>query len=463
MSALAAALVYVASLLALGAAFCWRPGTPAARTVGRACLAGLGGGGYLMLLARLSGLPTPRWAIFAAGGLGGLALLWRWRRSPSAVALPAPVGQESLLGRAGELTSAAVIVGSLATVALLALAHPLGEWDAFAIWSLKARVIFEAGLTPRPPYFGCLPQAFTHLDYPLLLPALTAGAYAAQGGPLETGARLPQVVAYLGLLALLYDACRRQVDRFLALALVAAFGSAPALVRWAGTGYADLLLGLFICGAACALLEWQRTCAPRAALACGACAALMALTKSEGLPLAAVVLALLGCVAAARRERRACAQAALAAAVWLTMLIPWWIWSAGIPRVDEDYLGRLLDGTFWRQLDRLSQIGEAMLASARRRDRWGLAWLALALAAAVGWRRFARLEVLLLSGLLLAQLGLYAAAFVASPWQLSEHIAVALERLLLQTLPTACLLAAALLTTPAPSPGCESTPSPRPA
>ena len=44
------------------------------------------------------------------------------------------------------------------------------EWDAFAIWGLKAKVLANASLRSSPRYFHDLSLSYSHLGYPLSVP-----------------------------------------------------------------------------------------------------------------------------------------------------------------------------------------------------------------------------------------------------------------------------------------------------
>jgi len=46
------------------------------------------------------------------------------------------------------------------------------EWDAFAIWGFKAKVLTHEALRPTPAYFHDLTLSYSHLDYPLMVPFL---------------------------------------------------------------------------------------------------------------------------------------------------------------------------------------------------------------------------------------------------------------------------------------------------
>ncbi len=70
----------------------------------------------------------------------------------------------------------------------------------------------------------------------------------------------------------------------------------------------------------------------------------------------------------------------------------------------------------------------------------GLFWMLLAFSAAVGWRGFRRLPVLLLWALLLAHQSLYVITFMVTPWDLNVLLPMISPKLLMQTSPAAVLL-----------------------
>jgi hypothetical protein len=79
---------------------------------------------------------------------------------------------------------------ALATIALGLWDQPHGEWDAWAIWNLRARGLFRAGDAWRDIFSSVVP----HPDYPLLLPLTVARGWMYGG--VETTAA-PAVLAWL--------------------------------------------------------------------------------------------------------------------------------------------------------------------------------------------------------------------------------------------------------------------------
>src|SRR5204863_6002465 len=79
-------------------------------------------------------------------------------------------------------SAAFFVIASLAGTTLLftAASAPYGQWDATAVWNLKARFIYE---NPSDPLSRIVDPALwdTQPDYPLLLPVLVARGWQYAG------------------------------------------------------------------------------------------------------------------------------------------------------------------------------------------------------------------------------------------------------------------------------------------
>jgi len=152
--------------------------------------------------------------------------------------------------------------------------NPQGNWDAWAIWNLRAKFLASpADLAPRAwsPALG----AITHAEYPLLVSGFVARAWSA-GNSLS--AAVPQSTSYVffvALLALVAGGVTVLRGRTLGLLAALALAAAPPLLREVPTQYADVPLAAYIAAALLfSLLD-------RPVLA-GISAAFAAWTKDEG-------------------------------------------------------------------------------------------------------------------------------------------------------------------------------------
>jgi hypothetical protein len=183
--------------------------------------------------------------------------------------------------------------------------HPHGDWDAWAIWNLRARFLFRGGeqwTAAFSPYIS-----WSHPDYPLLVPGTVARGWTYAGR--ET-MLVPRLIACLfgaatvGLLMAALALLRGPEQGYLGgLVLLAT----PSFLQQTTAQCADVPLGFFFL-ASVALFEVHDRggTSLRLPLLAGLLAALAAWTKNEGsLFLAVMVLARILIVVRNRISRNA--------------------------------------------------------------------------------------------------------------------------------------------------------------
>jgi hypothetical protein len=222
-----------------------------------------------------------------------LASLVRWRRTRSApagaaVADPNPPYRWTWLL---VLVFGACLLPVLLTFIEVVQANPYGDWDAWAIWNLRAKYLAGPGETWRYAVSPLL--TLTHPDYPLLTSGFIAHAWRAGGGQPTTTIPIATALLFSGsALALLVAS--------LALLRGPSLGLLAGMVALANTSflthcvsqYADVPLSFYYLATLAAVflatgVESQRGLV--LALA-GFFASLAAWTKDEGILFAAVVL-----------------------------------------------------------------------------------------------------------------------------------------------------------------------------
>lgn len=85
----------------------------------------------------------------------------------------------------------AIVLGAVAVV-FLSLNNPHGEWDAWAVYNMKARFLFRAGDYWRDLFYE--PTGWTSPDYPLLIPAAIAACWTIIG---RDTVAIPIIVGFL--------------------------------------------------------------------------------------------------------------------------------------------------------------------------------------------------------------------------------------------------------------------------
>lgn len=306
----------------------------------------------------------------------------------------------------------------------------LWEWDAWAIWAMKARAFFEYGgidwaFMEKPSNF------WLHGDYPLLVPANLA---------------LPAIVAgewndrWLGLIGVFILAAAVLVVRELTARRFAPSISALIAFAVAGLGASSYvgtaetpLLALSLAALACLHAEEHTAAAILLGLA--------ASTKNEGVALLAAVLlvhafAALRATAAGVRDggawqrvRHLCLAAAIVA--------PWFILRALHALPTDLASGSVVD----RLTSRLGQAGPLLRDLATFVEKPAL-WVVLAVVTAFYWRRAP-----MLFAIAALQIVFCVTAYFVTPYDLSWHIATSWERVSRQLVALAAYAAMVALAT----------------
>lgn len=370
------------------------PAAPPRRLLGTAYLLGSGICAFLLLALSVTGVGWTNAAFTIAYCLVAIALWAPLLRR----AMPAATkgGSASIL--------------DLATLGLV-VAHGAytwkaagGEWDFWAIWGQKARVFFLHGGIDWA-YLQHPDHAFTHPDYPPLLPLEYVRVALLGGGWNESA---------LGLLSTLYAAAVLLIVRdFFAEELRPLLASAATLAVASGAlsnaGMADAPL---IAYAAAALLAIRRGDMRIGAVLLG----LAAFTKNEGLALIAAVA--LGLVVASRRSA--------VLRLWPALAIPApWLVLRAVHALSTD----LTKGAFSdRALRALGNVPELARALAEFPPQHPLFWIGVA-AALLFCARQLQQERFLLT-VILVQLGFYLAAYLVTPHDLTPHVGSSWPRIL---------------------------------
>ncbi len=340
----------------------------------------------LYLASHFGGVPIDGPLVFIAAFIPLLAgsgvavcllITRRWNAPPPRRRRPLMWG----LGWLGlSLLAAFVSVAAFAN----ALTHPLEDWDGRMTWSAQAIFIRDAGSVDA----DVLRSAKTfvnHPRYPLLMPLAQVAALEAAGSDDERVFRAVYAAFFPVLVVLIVDAGRRWAGERAALLTILVLLTIPWIPfdrEGGATGaYSDLPLACF--SGAGLLLVLQSRPRVSSGIAAGLLLGAAVLTKNEGLPEAAVTLALaVGITLTARRRHSRSAKPRLLAAaaafslvlVALVLLIHW---RSAIPnRYDESYFETFSVLTSARNLTsmRLFSILSVIAARMFHPGVWGLFW-----------------------------------------------------------------------------------------
>jgi hypothetical protein len=347
----------------------------------------------------------------------------------------------------------AAAVGATRLFVLRTMESPHGGWDAWAIWNLHARFLFHGSPLWREMFTPLL--AWSHPDYPLLLPAGIARLWAWLG---DVRLCVPQAVAAaftMGSAAMLFCGLQALATRRSALAGTAVLLCTPSFIAFGAMQMADVPLAFLYVATLTLYLLLVRGRGPAGlAVLTGAMLGMTAWTKNEGwsLVMALPLAAALTC----RRDSEARLPRASLAGFLVGLLAVAGVALAArslAPPNDilaaqawESTTSKLLDGARYR-----------MTLVALARSLWAFGDYRLPLVAALAGLATAagrRVPSVPQPGLRIAAtaLGLvllqYLAAYVVTPQDLEWHLTT-LGRLLHQLYPSALLLFFASLNWPA--------------
>jgi hypothetical protein len=268
---------------------------------------------------------------------------------------------------------------TLGTLVLLCLAlrtfaiRPLVEFDAWAIWASKARLLYQdpgiAAAVLRTGRYGQAP-------YPLGLPTIQALGFGAMGRFDGAAVGVQFLGLAFGYVAALWSLLVGRA-RPAAIALAAAcVVIAPEILFQLMTHYADVPLGLFVgLGVAAAAAWTMRPDADNWLLACAAAFLGMAgLTKSEGALFAAAAAVALVATQAGPAWRGRIRPALVAAAALAAIVLPWSIYCAAYGLSTADYdLANVVDVPYLRaHSDRVGPVVSELGNQLVQWNNWGL-------------------------------------------------------------------------------------------
>ena len=249
---------------------------------------------YLACLA--VGIAERPWVIsLDLAVLAGFAVIAR--RGHHSVEMPSIQGRDlDTAGRAGTFDwvssfglVAAVMVNAKAWLARYR-DEPLGFWDAFAIWNLKAKFFFlESGEHWQRAFSDTI--SWSHTDYPLLLPLNVARLWTYGASADQTIPAVLSVFFTLLVMTLLFGAVTSTQRRAIAFFAVFALLATPAFMSQVVWQLADIPMSYFLATSLALVVasHRQNNASSGLLVVAGLSAGAAAWTKNEGLLFALVI------------------------------------------------------------------------------------------------------------------------------------------------------------------------------
>jgi hypothetical protein len=333
----------------------------------------------------------------------------------------------------------------------MAAALPVGDWDAWAIWNLRAKFLAGPGGNWRYALSPLLSN--THPDYPLLLSAFVARAWKASGGSSTIAPIATAFAFFAALVALLVSAVTLLRSAASAILAGLVILSTTSLLIWVPAQYSDIPIALYYLAAiALIFLAASPMADDRWALIwAGVCAGLAAWTKNEGIAFLVILTIVFFLTTLWRRGARAALHhsglllAGAAPGILLTLWLKFFLAPAVDPLVTQGASGltRLLD------VSRYAQVAEAFFKNLFNLGS-GVAHPLILLAILVVTLRWQMEEPYrspsLIAGVSLGLVFLsYCATLVVAPYGLTWQLQTSFDRLFLQVWPSVLLTLFVLL------------------
>lgn len=211
----------------------------------------------LTYVALRAGAARPQLWVIGFLAAAALAAVWVGRRSTPSPSTRRPDSAEASGDRLFAVAIVALALGHWLLLAHEALARPVFPWDAWAAWSVKAKLWFFA-----EEYVPVLsvdewlrseslePRTNDAAHYPALLPLIQLWMAWNVGAWNEPLSLLPWVAIPGALFCLVYGTCREVAARLPSLLIAYALTSLPLVqAQVALPGYADLWVAFAVCAA----------------------------------------------------------------------------------------------------------------------------------------------------------------------------------------------------------------------
>lgn len=223
----------------------------------------------------------------------GAALYYRirWKKAASVSGIEGSPPPVLKLHRVLLVLFIVALIAATAAFVFISLKHPHGEWDAWAVYNMKARFLFRAGDYWRELFSE--PTGWSSPDYPLLIPATMAACWTLMG---RESTAVPVLVGLLftlattGVLVSALSLLRGKTQGlFAGLVLICT----PYFITHGANQYADIPLGFFLL-TSIALWNLQDRLDDsrgRLLILAGITTGLAAWTKNEGLLFLIAILA----------------------------------------------------------------------------------------------------------------------------------------------------------------------------
>jgi hypothetical protein len=266
------------------------------------------------------------------------------------------------------------------------LIKPVLSCDAFANWSLRAKVFYYASCIPVDTQNG-YQFGGGQPHYPLHIPLLQTWMFQIIGTWNDQLSKVVFPLLYIFLLMVFYAFAKRFAGRTIALLGTYLLTSLPLLTYHATVEYADLPLAIYFSCAAILLMEYLTGGNKRFIIIAGMLAGISSWTKSEGFFMMLILLLVLIWheYFMKKADSNSAKNISMFFLAGLIFKIPWTIYNI-VFKVPNENLQVIEYWKMGENLSRLPFISKIFYEKWFFYGNWNIAWAVLLVSAACAWR-----------------------------------------------------------------------------
>ncbi|MDD3905595.1 MAG: hypothetical protein PHS46_03570 [Candidatus Omnitrophica bacterium] len=344
-----------------------------------------------------------------------------------------------------ETIIAFLLAAIICYIFFIASLRPIESYDAVAIWSLKAKVIYFTG-SITPDFFTMIEAKFhgAHSDYPLLLPIAQAWFYTFINTFNDYLVKMMFPINFTAFLIIFYVFLNKVIsNRLFALIFTLLLSSPGLFANYATNGYADMQMAIYGSITFLALYLWIKGMGWAYFWTAFFSCIFAMWTKNEGLiTFFGFILILVMRACHETRDRKfslATYSRQISAVLILAVLfISWALFkiymNVGNDVVNAQVLMKYDPSTIFTRLLAILYEYQRQIFGVKY---WNLSWIAFLLLAVSGYRKLFSEENRYIIVPIFFILFSYAVVFFITPQGITWHLRTSLNRLLIHVLPLA--------------------------
>jgi hypothetical protein len=336
---------------------------------------------------------------------------------------------------------AIIFAGAIALYFLIVYARlaPHGDYDAQAIWNLRARFIYRFGDAWKNAFSPLINRNF-HMDYPLLIPLSVVGGWNTLGGEVLRVPSMLSILFLFGLAGVVYGVIAYLRTHSQAAIATTVLLATPGLLIFSTFQTADIPLTYFFLASASLFVLASHENSRNLLFLSGIMAGLSAWTKNEGIPFVVLVVIATILISGIRQARvHLFSLLAGMALPLLTLVLFKTVVSVNNDLFTNNGLSEIISKLITPA--RYIQIATHLISEFIHLGNWPISIMAVLLVygSIMGIRNPSSLTEKALWVIPLAQFTIYILIYVITPHDLEWHLNYSMSRLLIHLFPLALL------------------------